>query len=75
MSVAQVTPFPSQAERPAFPSGPGPALRAVNPAGPPPKLLDRVRQALLTLTAALGRPMVNTRRSETEEEWVHVGIW
>jgi hypothetical protein len=27
---------------------PAPTLRAVNPAGPPPKLLDRVRQALLT---------------------------
>ena len=29
MSVAQVTPFPSQAERPAFPSGPGPALDGI----------------------------------------------
>ena len=48
MSVAQVALSPSHVGRPAFPSGPCPALRAVNPAGPPPKLLDRVRQALLT---------------------------
>jgi len=55
MSVAQVALSPSHVGRPGFPSGPCPTLRAVNPAGPPPKLLDRVRQALLTLTAGLGR--------------------
>ena len=48
MSVAQVSPPASHIRLPEFPSGPRPALQAVSPAGPPPRLLDRVRQALQT---------------------------
>ena len=51
MSVAQVAPLPSLSHvgLPASPSSPCPVLRGVNPAGPPPpRLLDRVRQALQT---------------------------
>ena len=49
MSVARVSPSASHIRSPEFPSGPRPALQAVSPAGPPPRLLDRVRQALQTL--------------------------
>jgi integron integrase len=50
MSVAPVVPFASRSHvgRPAALSGPRPALHAVDPPGRPPKLLDRVRQALQT---------------------------
>jgi hypothetical protein len=41
---------PRQAGSPEPSSGPRAALQVVNPAGsPPPRLLDRVRQALRTL--------------------------
>ena len=47
MTVAQG--FPSHVAPPEFPSGSCAVLRAVSPAGPPPpRLLDRVRQALQT---------------------------
>jgi len=51
MSVAQVSlASPPRVGLPESPSGPRPALRDVSPAGPPPpRLLDRVRQALQTL--------------------------
>ena len=49
MSVAQVAPVSSHPRPPASPSGSGPVLGAVHPAGPrPPRFLDRVRQALQT---------------------------
>jgi len=48
MTVAQVSPSLSRVALPESPSGACPALRAVSPAGPPPRLLDRVRQALQT---------------------------
>jgi Phage integrase, N-terminal SAM-like domain len=48
MYVAQVSPPASHIKLPEFPSGPRPALPPVSPAGPPPRLLDRVRQALQT---------------------------
>jgi hypothetical protein len=48
MPVAPVAPSPSDIGLPASSAGPRPVLRVtVNPAGPPPpRLLDRVRQAL-----------------------------
>ena len=46
MSVAQISPSASHIRSPEFPSGPRPALQVVSSAGPPPRLLDRVRQAL-----------------------------
>jgi len=49
MIVAQVSPSLSRVALPESPSGACPALRTVSPAGPPPpRLLDRVRQALQT---------------------------
>jgi len=49
MTVAQGSPSLSRVALAESPSGACPALRTVSPAGPPPpRLLDRVRQALQT---------------------------
>ena len=48
MSVAQGSPPASHIRLSESASGTCPALQAVSPAGPPPRLLDRVRQALQT---------------------------
>jgi integron integrase len=46
MSVAHVSTAHSRGALPESPSGPHPVLREVSAVGPPPRLLDRVRQAL-----------------------------